>query len=154
MAHLKEYSAVGLMLNKTWQVPDLPKWMTLTPLKTNYKILDVGSGTGKTLLKLRRKGFKHLKGIDLYIDTSIDYKNGVTISKCNIEEVDGQFDYIILNHSLEHLPDQTVTFEHLYRLLKKNRYVMIRIPTVSSYAWRHYRENWVQLDVRFKASSV
>jgi ubiquinone/menaquinone biosynthesis C-methylase UbiE len=146
LAYLQESSTIGFALNKAWRSPHLPKWMTLTPLKSHYKILDVGSGTGKTLLKLRRNGFMHLKGIDLYINTSIDYKNGVTISKCNIEEVDGKFDYIILNHSLEHLPDQKVTFEHLYRLLKKNRYVMIRIPTVSSYAWRHYRENWIQLD--------
>jgi len=34
----------------------------------------------------------------------------------------------------------------LHRLLKENRYILIRIPTVSSHAWRHYRENWVQLD--------
>ena len=49
-------------------------------------------------------------------------------------------------NNLEHMPDQITTFENLYRLLKNNRYVMIRIPTVSSYAWRHYKENWVQLD--------
>ena len=146
MACLGEYSTIGFILNRAWRAPHLPKWITLIPLKLNCKILDVGSGTGKNLLKLRRNGFRYLKGIDIYIDTSIDYENGVTISKCSIEEVDGQFDCIILNHSLEHIPDQIATFEHLYRLLKKNRFVIIRIPTVSSYAWRHYRENWVQLD--------
>ena len=146
MAYLGEYSPIGFILNKAWRVPNLPKWITLTPLKSNYKILDVGSGTGKTLMRLRRKGFKHLQGIDPYIDASIEYKNGVIISRCAIENVDGQYDYITLNHSLEHMPEQTSTFEHLYRLLKKDSYVLIRIPTVSSYAWRHYRENWVQLD--------
>jgi SAM-dependent methyltransferase len=146
VAYLGGYSFIGFILNKIWRIPHLPKWITLTSLKSDYKILDVGSGSGKTLLKLRRNGFRHLKGIDPYIDASIDYKNGVSIRKCKLDEVDDTYDFIMLNHSLEHMPDQTTTFEHLYRLLKKNRYVMIRIPTVSSYAWRHYRENWVQLD--------
>jgi len=24
--------------------------------------------------------------------------------------------------------------------------VLVRVPTVSSYAWEHYRENWIQLE--------
>jgi hypothetical protein len=31
-------------------------------------------------------------------------------------------------------------------LLCKNGSCLINIPTVSSYAWKHYRENWVGLD--------
>ena len=146
MAYLGEYSFVGSLINNAWRFPHLPKWATLTPLKSDYKILDVGSGTGKTLLKLRRKGFEDLKGIDPFIDASIDYRNGVRIQKCGLDEAVGQYDFIVLNHSLEHMPDQVTTFKQINRLLKRRRYVLIRIPTVSSYAWRHYKENWVQLD--------
>jgi len=31
-------------------------------------------------------------------------------------------------------------------LLKFERYLLIRIPVTSSYAWKHYGVNWMQLD--------
>jgi hypothetical protein len=34
----------------------------------------------------------------------------------------------------------------VFRLLKSKGAVLVRMPLVSSYAWRRYRENWVQLD--------
>ena len=35
---------------------------------------------------------------------------------------------------------------HVFRLLRDKGFVLVRMPLVSSYAWRRYRENWVQLD--------
>jgi hypothetical protein len=31
-------------------------------------------------------------------------------------------------------------------LLPKNGVCLLNMPTVSSYTWKHYKENWVQLD--------
>jgi len=36
--------------------------------------------------------------------------------------------------------------KELYRLLKIDRYLMIRIPVLPSYAFRKYGSNWVQID--------
>jgi hypothetical protein len=38
------------------------------------------------------------------------------------------------------------TIENLYRILKPDRYVLIRTPIASSYAWKKYGADWVQLD--------
>ena len=59
---------------------------------------------------------------------------------------DGFYDFIMMHHSLEHIPDQINTFQHISRLLKKEGIALIRIPVSNSFAWKQYRMNWVQLD--------
>ena len=110
------------------------------------KILDVGCGAGHLLLGLRECGFLHLTGIDPFISDDICYKNGIRIYKKKIHELKGQYDFIILNHSFEHMPDPVSIFQSLSLRLATNGLIIIRIPLVSSFAWRHYKTNWVQLD--------
>ena len=87
-----------------------------------------------------------MTGIDPFISEDIYYQNGVNILKKEINHVDGYFDFIMLHHSLEHMSDPLAVFENLYRILKPNRFVLIRTPLASSYAWKKYGVNWVQLD--------
>ena len=55
-------------------------------------------------------------------------------------------DFIILHHSFEHMAEPLSVLKKIYQLLLPNGYVLIRIPVSSSYAWREYDLNWVQLD--------
>ena len=91
-------------------------------------------------------GFKNAIGIDLFIDNDIYYKNGVHILKKNLFEIDKQFDFVMMHHSLEHLPDQHKVFKKLYSIIKSNKTLLIRIPICSSVAWKRYRENWFALE--------
>lgn len=109
-------------------------------------ILDVGCGTGKLLLSLKIAGFKKLCGIDPFIANSIIYENNLIIEKKFLHEMDGQWDLIMFHHSFEHIPDPIDTMKCVSRLLSPKGVCLIRIPTTSSYAWEHYKENWVQLD--------
>ena len=59
---------------------------------------------------------------------------------------DRSWDVIMFHHSFEHLSDQVETIRSVARLLSKNGLCIIRIPTVTSYAWENYKEHWVQLD--------
>ena len=112
----------------------------------NINILDIGCGQGRLLLELRDAGFANLEGIDPFIEEDIFYKSGVRIFKKIINEVDKKYELIMLNHSLEHMPDQKSAFNEIYRILKPNGCALIRIPLCSSYAWEKYGVNWVQLD--------
>ena len=59
---------------------------------------------------------------------------------------DINWDVIMFNHSFEHMPDPFVCLKKVHSLLKHEGTCIIRIPTASSWAWRHYRSDWVQLD--------
>ena len=52
----------------------------------------------------------------------------------------------MFHHSFEHLPNPIEALEAVYRLLPPNGECMIRIPLVSSEAWKKYGTHWVQLD--------
>lgn len=112
----------------------------------NTSILDVGCGSGKFLLLLQKLGFNNLQGIDPYLEKDIQYKNGLHIRKKAILDIKEKYDVIMFHHSFEHMSDPLETLQSVSNLLHQDGYCIIRIPTVSSYAWQHYKENWVQLD--------
>jgi SAM-dependent methyltransferase len=88
-------------------------------------------------------------GIDPYIEADIDYENGFSIKKCLISDMHNEmarFDLIMFNHSFEHMPHPDEVLNAAAAVLSDSGTIMIRIPTVDSHAWDHYRENWVQLD--------
>jgi SAM-dependent methyltransferase len=115
-------------------------------LTNGSSLLDVGCGGGSFLYILKEIGLKHLTGADLYIEKDISYGDELHIFKKSIHELDGSWDVITFHHSFEHVPDPAVTLQSVSRLLPKGGVCLIRVPTVPSYAWEHYRENWVQLD--------
>lgn len=121
---------------------------SLYPLKIdkNTRILDVGCGAGQLLCSLRDLGCVNLLGVDLFNPTDIEYGNGVLVRKTQIENVEGKWDVVMFHHAFEHIADPLGTLRRVERLLDADGCCIIRIPTVSSYAWEHYGTDWVQLD--------
>ncbi|MGC8006318.1 class I SAM-dependent methyltransferase, partial [Salmonella enterica] len=77
----------------------------------------------------------------------IIYENGLTIKKIDFLDFNAyDFDVIMYNHSFEHLSNPVEHLQQAYRSLKSSGKLIIRIPTVSSFAWTKYGVNWVQLD--------
>jgi len=117
------------------------------PLTKTSRILDVGCGRGIFLDDLRKIGFKNLWGVDPYIpEKYITDENGFKIIKDRVNNLNGKWDLIMFHHSFEHLPDPAETLRSVSRLLVDGSICLIRIPTVSSFAWEHYKTHWVQID--------
>lgn len=136
---------MGKLIYSKFPNPTL-RSLSLIPLSKDLTILDVGCGAGVLLDFLRELGFKNLLGIDPYNQEDIQYPNGLRILKRTIHEIGDKWDLIMFHHSFEHVPDPLETLQRVSGLLKPGGLCLIRIPTVSSYAWKHYGVKWVQLD--------
>lgn len=110
-------------------------------------ILDVGSGSGhKFLYPLAELNFRKIVGCDPFIEHDIEYPNGLKIYKSDIFSMEGKWDIITYHHVFEHVPDPLENLMKVNELLTDEGICILRMPTVSSFAWKHYKEHWVQLD--------
>jgi len=76
----------------------------------------------------------------------VEWEGRVLVHRKAIEKMIGAFDFVTFHHSLEHMPGQVEALSEAKRLLAPGGQVLVRIPTVSSEAFEHYREHWVNLD--------
>jgi len=121
-------------------------WMRDYGLSLQSSILDVGCGNGRLLLKLAREGFSNLLGVDPYITSSIDYGNGVKIIKGGADALGRQFDFVMLHHAFEHMPDPVKALTGLRTIVRDTGALLLRIPVASCYARRKYGIYWAGWD--------
>ncbi|HEX8039541.1 MAG TPA: class I SAM-dependent methyltransferase [Chryseosolibacter sp.] len=111
------------------------------------RILDVGCGSGrKFLYPLAELNFTKIAGCDPFLEQDIGYPNGLKIYRSDIFAMKGKWDIITYHHVFEHVANPLQNLLKVKALLTENGICILRMPTVSSFAWEHYRENWVQLD--------
>ncbi|WP_082960010.1 class I SAM-dependent methyltransferase [Mycobacterium sp. 852002-53434_SCH5985345] len=115
-------------------------------IERDARILDVGCGGGALLDRLSKAGFSNLCGADPFLASDGETPRGVPLMKQNLSEVTGDFDLIMFNHSLEHVPDLVATLTAAGEKLASGGICLVRVPTTSSEAWTIYRQDWVQLD--------
>lgn len=146
-AHLRGGTTLaGRLYNRRFPAPPVPDWLRPAGLSLTDHVLEVGSGLGHRLWHLSYSGFSHLTGIDPYIRQDVHYPNGVAVLRRTLPEVEGLYDFIMLHHALEHMPEQLDTFGQLRRLLRPGKMLLLRIPVAGGHAWRKYGSDWVQLD--------
>ena len=145
-AAMGDKSFLGNILYKKLGEPTYISRLKIAGLAIEDSILDVGCGKGILLHKMKESGFCNVLGIDPFIDDTISYPNGLKIIKKDFNELTGKFDFIMFNHSFEHMEQPLEVMKLSNRLLNKNKFLLLRIPVADSYAFKHYRENWCSLD--------
>lgn len=128
---------------------DYVQWALEARVDRDARILDLGCGSGKLLIRMMQGGFRHLEGADPFISGDIHYP-GVTIHKAGLDEMierqEGSYDFVMMHHSFEHIDHQVELMRQVTRLLAEDGQLLVRIPVAGSYAWERYRENWYSLD--------
>jgi SAM-dependent methyltransferase len=79
------------------------------------RILDVGCGDGALLRTLKQNGFTDLHGVDPFIAHGTA-EPGLTITKGGLADLAGPYDFILLSHTLEHMPDPPDALREVARL--------------------------------------
>lgn len=109
-------------------------------------ILDVGCGSGELIIEMWKEGFTSVCGVDKFLPADIQYDNGISIFSRELEEMEKQFDVIMLHHAFEHVPDPVLMLQQVRARLRPGGCLMLRIPVVPSFAFEQYGESWVQMD--------
>ncbi len=110
------------------------------------KVLDIGCGSGLLLRDLNSAGLKDLTGIDKYIEKDIYVNDELRILQKDITELESKYDFIMMNHSFEHMEEPEDVLKVISKYLKHDGTLMIRIPLADTYSWKEYGTDWVQLD--------
>jgi len=121
-------------------------WAKRAGIRPADRILDIGCGQGGNLLLLHLLGYRHLLGADPFLDTSMEVAPGAPVLKATHKEIEGRFDWVMMHHSFEHVADPRALLASVQDLLAGDGRALIRMPVTGGWAWREYRENWVQLD--------
>jgi SAM-dependent methyltransferase len=125
--------------------PPWAEWLRIAGLDRSARICDIGCGNGELLFQMRDEGFGVLVGADPFIAAPIS-ERGVEVHKTTAEGLGGEFDLVMLNHALEHVPDPLATLAAARALLAPGGTLLVRVPVAGCWAWRHYGVDWVGLD--------
>lgn len=120
-------------------------WLRRSGVGMSSRILDIGCGRGLLLNELAQDGFQQLTGLDPFLERDIVYNNGVHVHRAPLDGLSGQFDLVMMHHSMEHMADQHRVLELASRLLAPRGCMLVRIPLLG-YTWRAYGVDWGQLD--------
>jgi ubiquinone/menaquinone biosynthesis C-methylase UbiE len=136
----------GLILHRLKKTSALLETCREIGIKTSHSVLDVGGGTGDFVWQLRSYGITDSIAIDKFINEDVYVEGKLLAKKTDIFSIDKQFDIITFHHSLEHMEEQQEPLLHAKKILKPNGTILLRIPTVTSYAWEKYGVNWWGMD--------
>ncbi|MHC4597766.1 MAG: class I SAM-dependent methyltransferase [Planctomycetota bacterium] len=143
---LKSGSVVGALFRRFFREPSRYRWFRNAGLRFDAKVLDVGCGSGGVLLRMRMDGFRDLTGVDKFIDEEQAKEDRVKIVKAEVSALDETYDFILINHTLEHVDDPLRLLRDVRERLRPSGVVLVRIPLAGTWAWREYSTDWIQLD--------
>ena len=149
-AELGDSTLLGRVTNAVMKPLNYASWCRVTGLDQRARVLDVGCGAGKMVVRMRLAGFARCVGVDPYLSHTIQYANGAQVLRESLidfaKRTDERFDLVMFHHSLEHLPDPDPVLSAAVELLDDNGWILLRVPVAGCYAWRHYRDRWYSLD--------
>jgi len=122
----------------------------VTRYKHAGRLLDVGCATGIFLQGIRNCGNWEPYGVEINEHVAhIAQEHGLDVRLGTLEQAgfaDGFFDVVTLWDVLEHLHDPAGSLREIYRILKSDGLLVIRVPNASSWDSRLFGRYWAGLD--------
>lgn len=139
-------SLVGALLVRFWGRPPYAEWIERAGVERDDAILDVGSGAGSHIREMSQAGFRNLTGIDPFLEGDRELGPGARLLKREAADMEGPYDFIMMNHSLEHMEEPGAALSEAARLLPAGGILLVRVPLAGKHAWHRYGSDWVQID--------
>lgn len=129
-------------------VPAIPSKPRVKP----WRILDIGCGSGDTLLLLKQLGWD-VYGLELDKNAvrSAKERGLANVKAGGYEKIasfpNNYFDSIRLYHVIEHLPDPRSCLKLIYKKLKLGGEIIIGTPNIDSAVSKLFGKFWYNLDI-------
>lgn len=96
-------------------------------------VLEIGAGGGWNLMPFKKEGITTM-GCDYSPSlVSLGKKNGLNLFQGGIDEIDGSFDLIILNHVVEHFNNPVDDLKKIKKHLNPNGIIYISVPNIENF---------------------
>lgn len=122
----------------------------ITRYKRAGRLLDVGCATGNFLQGIRNCGNWEPYGVEINEHVvHIAQEHGLDVRLGTLEQAgfsDEFFDVVTLWDVLEHLHDPAGSLHEIYRILKPDGLVVVRVPNADSWDSRLFGRYWAGLD--------
>jgi SAM-dependent methyltransferase len=110
--------------------------------KGTARILDVGCGRGAFVRMMKRFGYTRASGVDPFLRDADDRDY---VERRAIHEVNESYDFILFNHSIEHMPDPEAAIKKCTSILAPGGTLLVQIPNIDSVEFTRYRQHWCWL---------
>jgi len=148
---LPRWLGVGCARLERWRLQVSGREAAIIPFVGQGRLLDVGCGTGKDLLRLQASGWA-VTGVEIspYAASLARARLGCEVMVGHFDEValEGRsFDVVRLSHVLEHLPSPRKSLEKVHRLLRPGGLLWLEVPNAASAERRWFGRQWYQWDL-------
>jgi SAM-dependent methyltransferase len=114
--------------------------------KQDARILDIGSGNGEFVRMMRRFGYINAYGIDPFLNDDLTYPH---VRRSDILSERGVYDFLLFNHSLEHMLDPEKALRKSRELLSPGGKVVIQVPNMDASEFKRYKGHWCWMHAPF-----
>lgn len=102
-------------------------------INSSLSVLEIGAGGGWNLLPFIARGAKVL-GIDYSPSlVSLGLEYGINMTQGSIDDMEGAFDIIIINHVLEHFLNPVESLKSIKKHLKDRGLIYIAVPNIFNF---------------------
>ena len=102
-------------------------------------VADLGTGTGIVKRELEREFGKYIVGFELSGPTMKGSEGMVRADILHLPAADAAFDFVMLNHVYEHVPDPARLFEETFRILRPGGRAYVTAGNRFALVEPHYR---------------